>query len=58
MGLQANPYPLRIDSVVMQKIKVIAKNNGRSANKEIEFCLKKAVNDYENLNGVITIDEE
>lgn len=58
MGLQANPYPLRIDAMVMQKIKIIAKSNGRSANKEIEFCLRKAVSDYENLNGPIDLSEE
>ena len=58
MGLQANPYPLRIDSVIMQKIKIIPKKNGRSANKEIEFCLRKAVEAYENINGTITVDEE
>ena len=58
MGIQANPYPLRVDSVIMQKIKIIAKSNGRSANKEIEFCLRKAVADYENLHGIITVGEE
>ena len=58
MGIQANPYPLRVDSVIMQKIKIIAKSNGRSANKEIEFCLRKAVADYVNLHGIITVGEE
>ena len=33
MGLQANPYPLRIDKTLMAKFKVIANDNGRSVNK-------------------------
>ncbi len=43
MSTQANPYPLRIDKEVMADIKILAKENGRSVNKEIEFALKKYV---------------
>ena len=38
---QANPYPLRLDDTVMEGIKALAKENGRSVNKEIEFALKQ-----------------
>lgn len=55
MALQANPYPLRIDKTVMQKLKVIATDNGRSLNKEIEFQLKKYIAEYEKANGPIEI---
>lgn len=55
MSIQANPYPLRIDKALMDKFKVIAKNNGRSVNKEIEFILKGVVADYEKQYGVISI---
>lgn len=55
MSIQANPYPLRIDKTLMEKFKVIAKNNGRSVNKEIEFILKTVVADYEKQNGTISI---
>ena len=58
MTVQANPYPLRIDSSIMEKIKFIAKENGRSVNKEIEFQLKKVITDYENANGIIQISAE
>ena len=40
---QANPYPLRIDDEIMEGLKRIAKENGRSVNKEIEFVLRKYV---------------
>lgn len=57
MSMQANAYPLRIDKSVMDKFKVIAKNNGRSVNKEIEFILKNVVSAYEKENGIISISE-
>lgn len=52
---QANPYPLRVDKSVMEKFKVIASNNGRSVNKEIETLMKQVIKDYEQNNGPIEI---
>ena len=39
----------------MSKIKVIAKCNKRSANKELEFIVEDYVKRYENENGKIDI---
>lgn len=47
MSIQANPYPLRVDKKVMDKIKFIANDSGRSVNKEIEHQLKAAIRSYE-----------
>lgn len=58
MSIQANPYPLRIDKTIMDKFKVIAKNNGRSVNKEIEFILRGIVNEYEKQNGSISFPDQ
>lgn len=44
---QANPYPLRLEEEIMTQIKTIAKNNGRSVNKEIEFALKQYIRQTE-----------
>ena len=44
-------FSLRIHPVIMKKMKVIAENNGRSVNKEIEQILKWVVDDYENQNS-------
>ncbi len=52
---QANPYPLRVDRHVMAKFKVIAAENGRSVNKEIEFLMRVAIRQYEAQNGPIRI---
>ena len=46
-------FSLRIHPVIMKKMKVIAENNGRSVNKEIEQILKWVVDDYENQKGKI-----
>lgn len=50
---QALPYPLRIPDEHMDKLKIIAKENGRSVNKEIEILIKKHIQKYESENGEI-----
>ena len=52
---QANPYPLRIDQSVMDKIKATAQVNGRSTNKEIEFALRLFIADFEKQHGTIDL---
>ncbi len=57
MAIQANPYPLRIDPELMAKLKVIAEENSRSVNKEIEALVKSAVRSYEAEHGAILLPE-
>ena len=52
---QANPYPLRVDRAIMEKFKVVAAENGRSVNKEIEMLMKQAIAAYEQNNGQIEV---
>ena len=52
---QANPYPLRVDRAIMEKFKVIASNNGRSVNKEIEMLMRQVIAAYEQEHGLIEI---
>ena len=52
---QVNPYPLRVDRAIMEKFKVVAAENGRSVNKEIEMLMKRAIANYERDNGPIAI---
>lgn len=47
-----NPYPLRIDEELMEKLKYIANENSRSVNREIEFAIKKLVKEYEEENNI------
>ena len=43
------------DETILEKLNIIAQNNCRSRNKEVEYALKKYVNDYENKNGNIKV---
>ena len=47
---QSNPYPLRIDQELMEQLKLVANENARSVNKEIEVAIRKHVkNELANL---------
>lgn len=46
-------FSLRIDDELMEKLKVISDDNGRSLNKEIEQLIIKHIRDYESDYGII-----
>lgn len=50
-------YALRIPTSIMNKLKVIAIENGRSANKEIEQLIINHIRNYESTYGEITDDD-
>ena len=58
MGVQENPYPLRLDKAVMAKLRVVAQANSRSVNKEIEFAVKEQIKRFEAENGPISIAQD
>nr|DAH39337.1 MAG TPA: Arc-like DNA binding domain protein [Caudoviricetes sp.] len=49
-------YTLRMPKEYLQKIRYIAEENGRSANKEIELMVKQRIKEYEQKNGPINLD--
>lgn len=51
------PFSLRVSEELIEKVKYIAAKNKRSANKEIEYILEKAVDNYEKENGKIITKE-
>ena len=51
-------FTLRIHPILMNKMKHIAKSNGRSVNKEIEQILKWVIDDYERKCGRIALDDD
>ena len=55
---QLPPYPLRVDKKLMAKFKIVAAEDGRSVNKEIEMLIKQAVQSYEKENGPIDVQVE
>lgn len=50
-------YTLRMSKEYLQKIRYIAEENGRSANKEIELMVKQRIKEYEQKNGPINLDD-
>ena len=52
-GNYYTPFSLRISETLLDKIKVIAKENKRSANKEMEFILEQYVARFEKECGTI-----
>ena len=42
----------------MEKLKIIAKENGRSINKEIEVLVKQTIQSYEMQNGPIPLPSD
>ena len=54
---QSNPYPLRLEDILAQKLKYLSNQNNRSYNKEIEFILKKYMEQYEMEHGKILLAE-
>lgn len=50
-------YTLRIPQIYLDKIRYIAEENGRSANKEIELMIKQRIKQYEAQNGEIIVSE-
>lgn len=56
--MQANPYPLRLDEILMAKVKAIAALERRSINKEIERMVELAVERYEKEHGEVFVPFE
>ncbi len=50
-------YTLRIPQIYLDKIRYIAEENGRSANKEIELMIKQKIKEYEEHNGEIVVSK-
>ena len=51
MGNYYTPFSLRISEELLEKIKLIAVQNKRSANKEMEYALTKYVEAWEKKNA-------
>jgi len=46
------------DEMILKKLSIIADENKRSRNKEVEYALGQYVEQYEKLNGKIIIDQD
>ena len=53
MGNYYQPFSLRVPEDIIEKMKVIASQNKRSANKEMEFALQQYVDSWEEKYGAL-----
>ena len=51
-------YTLRIPNDMLYKIRYIAEENGRSANRAIELMIKARIAEYEKANGEIIVETD
>lgn len=49
---------IRFEPELLYKITVVAKENKRSLNAQLEFLAQNCVREYEAANGTIPVDEE
>ena len=54
---QDAPFSVRIEKNVMDKMRILAKENGRSLNKQIEYAVKQYLKAYEAENGEVKQDK-
>ena len=49
---------VRLDEIAYKKMKVIAEREGRSANAQLDFFMRRCVAEYEKIHGPITVTSE
>jgi len=57
MDLSKTSTNFRIDETVYKKTKIIAKEEKRSINGQLEYFIIQGVKEYENINGEIIVEE-
>lgn len=58
MSVQANPYPLRLEKLPMDKIRTLAKQGRRSINMQLCIAVETYLEQYEKEHGEIPVDPE
>lgn len=53
MELKLSKFTLRINTVLLDKLRYIAEYNARSANKELEILIRKHIMEFEKEHGKI-----
>lgn len=56
MVIDTAKFTLRTDPEILKKFRYVADYNGRSANRELEFLMKKHIAEFEKEHGKITFD--
>lgn len=49
---------MRYDEILYEKTKIIAEHEMRTTNAQIEYFMKKGIESYEDIYGVISLPED
>ena len=52
------PFTFRLDESTREKARIIARKEDRNLNSQLEYWIKKCVEQYELGNGEITLESE
>ena len=58
MSVQANPYPLRLEKIYMEKIRTLAKQGRRSINMQLCIAVESYLEQYEKEHREIPAEPE
>lgn len=58
MASKKPQFVIRADKEILDKIKIIADENGRSTTQEIVHMIKQRINAYESIHGEIKTNKE
>lgn len=50
-------FSIRLDSTDKKKLKIIASNNKRTLNSQIEILISNAITEYEKISGKIELND-
>lgn len=57
MIMNKSKFTVRVEDEILQKFRYVAEYNARSANREIEFLMRKRIAEFEKTHGKIALEE-
>lgn len=56
MTMKKSKFTIRVEEDILKKFHYVAEYNTRSANREVEFLMRKRIIEFEKMHGRITIE--
>ena len=56
MTMKKSKFTVRVEEDILKKFHYVAEYNARSANREMEFLMRKRIIEFEKVHGRITIE--
>ena len=56
MIMKKSKFTIRVEDEILKKFRYVAEYNARSANREVEFLMRKRIIEFEKAHGKITLE--